>query len=128
MSVAGAEAVRVEQDKGPEVTYLLEHDLFLNTNAEVYAVHLWQFFLETHPEFVDVERDDEGAEIRTTALTIEDALRRTDIVRCGGDSIVMSEFAMGICTRANKSAKFAASLVNGLEKHEKVEAQAVDAA
>jgi len=127
MSVASAEGIRVEQDKGPEVTYLLEHELFVSTAAAAHAAYLWELASECHPELVKVIRDgDDGPVIDTQVLTIEEALRRSDTLQYDGRSMELSVFAMSICTRANKSIKMAVSVVEQYEMRNQGTAQALD--
>lgn len=98
----------------PDTSLRFESSL-LHAEMRPYAASLWQYFLDTHPEFTWVEKDEATGQKRVVSLTLEEAFERQDRVTYGGDKITLSQVAECIVRRADKSAELVQSVNVAIE-------------
>ena len=98
----------------PDTSLRFESSL-LQAEMRPYAASLWNYFLDTHPEFRNVEQDNTTGQKRVVSLTLEEASERQDRVTYGGDKITLSQVAECIARRAYQSAELVQSVNLAIE-------------
>lgn len=98
----------------PDTSRRVESNPF-QAEMRPYAASLWNYFLDTHPEFTWVEKDEATGQERVVLLTLEEASEKQDMVTYGGDKITLSQVAECIARRAYQSAELARSVNMAVE-------------